>query len=589
MLQNNNLAGRYTNEISITPGIARHLREVFAAERVQQPRSPFHGAWSFPWYHHDALVKYLEKHHTQPVEVVPPPILRYLQRVHDRPVPSVALDKLAQAVGTELWATLKPFQRQGVQYVVQQKGRCLIADEMGLGKTFQALACLAVYARLRSGWPLTVICPSAVVANWKYHLEEYLPQYPVHVFRKTFNADAVNIVGHGMLTSRKSRDLLEAWLPQTLVVDESHYYKNKDASRTKRVLQWSRTARHVILLSGTPMSRPSDLYTQLQCLDSRWWMRYLPSFWRDNHQLTWRSTLHAQQPLYYAMRYCQPERKFVRGKWISSCRGASHLNELHAVLAQRYMIRRTKREVLTQLPAKNRERIVLGLGPKDQRGNLEFKSDKEFMAACRDTAHAKLKPLLAYLRDDLKHDMDDDDTLQVLIWAHHHFIIDALYEQCDALGWSTAICDGRTSLAQRAEYVQEFQEHRLQILVLGLSAMSTGVTLTASHLTLVAEECFSADIHWQAEDRSHRYGQTEPVYIRYLTLSQCTDDIVWNVLNAKTDRSAQSLDGQGGSFHCHKVCGKHPLSSSSSSSSIPKRHRNCNEEDKEDTTVFDTL
>ena len=67
---------------------------------------------------------------------------------------------------------LYPFQRAGVDYVLQHGGRALIGDEMGLGKTLQSLAICAVYYE---HWPVLIVCPSSLRLNWRNEIERWLP------------------------------------------------------------------------------------------------------------------------------------------------------------------------------------------------------------------------------------------------------------------------------------------------------------------------------------------------------------------------------------------------------------------------------
>ena len=67
---------------------------------------------------------------------------------------------------------LYPFQRAGVDYVLQRGGRALIGDEMGLGKTLQSLAIAAVY---HEDWPVLIVCPSSLRLNWRNEIERWLP------------------------------------------------------------------------------------------------------------------------------------------------------------------------------------------------------------------------------------------------------------------------------------------------------------------------------------------------------------------------------------------------------------------------------
>lgn len=69
---------------------------------------------------------------------------------------------------------MKPYQRAGVEFALQRKGRCLLGDEMGLGKTLQALAVALAY---RSEWPVLVICPASLKFVWKDQIMEWLENH----------------------------------------------------------------------------------------------------------------------------------------------------------------------------------------------------------------------------------------------------------------------------------------------------------------------------------------------------------------------------------------------------------------------------
>lgn len=113
-----------------------------------------------------------------------------------------------------------------------------------------------------------------------------------------------------------------------VIMDESHTLKNFKAKCTTCALQLAKRADRVILLSGTPaLSRPVELFTQLQMLD--------------------KSFLNFKE---YSSRYC--EGKQTNFGWDAS--GQSNLAELNLVLSKKFMIRRTKSEVLSQMAAKKR-------------------------------------------------------------------------------------------------------------------------------------------------------------------------------------------------------------------------------------------
>ncbi|KAF4713283.1 hypothetical protein FOZ63_010126, partial [Perkinsus olseni] len=103
---------------------------------------------------------------------------------------------------------LKPYQRAGVEFALQRRGRCLLGDEMGLGKTLQALAVALAY---RSEWPVLVICPPSLKFVWKDQILEWLKDHvrgdQVQVIMKgkdTIQSDAkFVIVGYPLMNNSK--------------------------------------------------------------------------------------------------------------------------------------------------------------------------------------------------------------------------------------------------------------------------------------------------------------------------------------------------------------------------------------------------
>jgi len=117
-----------------------------------------------------------------------------------------------------------------------------------------------------------------------------------------------------------------------IICDESHFLKSKKARRTIELTPILQRAPHVIMLSGTPaLSRPSELFSQVHVLAPSIIPPYIP----------------------YTIRYCKA-RQMPWG-WDDS--GASNLSELHVLLSASVMIRRMKKDVLSQLPAKIRQTV----------------------------------------------------------------------------------------------------------------------------------------------------------------------------------------------------------------------------------------
>uniref|UniRef100_A0A8C2K123 SWI/SNF-related matrix-associated actin-dependent regulator of chromatin subfamily A-like protein 1 n=1 Tax=Cyprinus carpio TaxID=7962 RepID=A0A8C2K123_CYPCA len=201
------------------------------------------------------------------MEPLPPAVLQSFSAQFEKsesraPVPPEA--DLSH-VDPQLTRSLMPFQRDGVNFAVSREGRLLLADDMGLGKTVQAI-CIAAY--YKSEWPLLVVAPSSVRFTWAEAFRRWLP---------SVRADSINVVVTGRDSLRSgliniiSYDLLNRMDKQqpsspfsVIIMDESHFLKNMKTARCRAALPLLKTAKRVILLSGTPaMSRPAELYTQI--------------------------------------------------------------------------------------------------------------------------------------------------------------------------------------------------------------------------------------------------------------------------------------------------------------------------------------
>ena len=227
-----------------------------------------------------------------------------------------------------LGGELHPFQRAGVRYALDRR-RTFIADEQGLGKTVQALAALEA----DQAFPAVVICPASVKLNWERETRKWLPERSVAVLEgrddRAWSED-VELAEIVVL----NYDILEAHLRQAdrpaaaraLVFDESHYVKNPQAQRTKAALELAGALPPDALrlaLTGTPiLNRPEELVAQLRALGRL--------------------------------------REFGSGARLTRrFRSAGSDDRLHWNLRARCYVRRTKRQVLPQLPAKRHDTVPI--------------------------------------------------------------------------------------------------------------------------------------------------------------------------------------------------------------------------------------
>ncbi|XP_055593275.1 SWI/SNF-related matrix-associated actin-dependent regulator of chromatin subfamily A-like protein 1 [Uranotaenia lowii] len=432
-----------------------------------------------------------------------------------RPRPSRApLD----CIEPTLVESLLEFQKEGVCFAIDKGGHALIADEMGLGKTYQAIAVADFY---KENWPLLVCTTATTRDTWAAKIRQLLKYVPVHNIvtlqsGQDYIGDARILITSYSLMEKCAKKLLEHGFG-FVILDESHTLKNFKAKCTNVALDIAEKAKRVILLSGTPaLSRPAELFTQLQMLDKQFF--------------------HFKE---YSTRYCAG--KQTNFGWDST--GQSNLNELNLLLAAKFMIRRTKQDVLSQLAEKSRETVVLdssllNMNPETEENLSTYAADySRSKGLAREeilfkyynvTAEAKAPAVCAYVSQILK------EGQKFLIFAHHIKMLDSICQQLRKKKVDHIRIDGTTRSDHRTQYVDRFQTtDSCRAAVLSLKACNAGITLTAAQLVVFAELDWNPSTLAQAESRAHRIGQEGAVIVRYLLAKGTADDVIWTMLQKK--------------------------------------------------------
>ncbi|NXA52194.1 ZRAB3 endonuclease, partial [Nothocercus julius] len=441
---------------------------------------------------------------------------------------------------------LLPFQEKGIIFALQRNGRCMIADEMGLGKTIQAIAISYYYLK---EWPLLIVVPSSLRYPWVDEIEKWIPELSPDdisiVQNKTdtgrIPTSKVTILGYGLLTS-DAQTLVDTLYRQNfrvVVIDESHYMKSRNATRSKILLPIVQKAVRAILLTGTPaLGRPEELFMQIEALFPR---RF--GTWSE-----------------YAKKYCNARVRFFGKRTQWDCRGASNLEELHELLSE-IMIRRLKNDVLTQLPPKVRQRIPFDLpqaAAKDL--NTTFAQWEKLMRSLnsdateshfvevmslitrmyKETAIAKAGAVKDYIKMML-----ENDKLKFLVFAHHLSMLQACTEAAIENKARYIRIDGSVPSAERIHLVNQFQKDPdTRVAILSIQAAGQGLTFTAATHVVFAELYWDPGHIKQAEDRAHRIGQCSSVNVHFLIAKGTLDPLMWAMLNRKAKVTGSTLNGK---------------------------------------------
>lgn len=461
-----------------------------------------------------------------------------------------------------------PFQRAGIAYATQRKG-VLIADEMGLGKTIQAIGVMNADTSIRNA---LIISPKSLTTNWSREIRKWLvrsSEFHVSRMAQAPGDELVVIVSYE--EAKKYQGVLTAeW--DLLVVDEAHWIKSGKAQRTKAVHAIAKGVKRRVLLTGTPIAnRPVELFSLLQVVD--------PETWDPAGRKRGEGGLMVNMPagsgcgfFKFAKRYCGAQ----QGKWGWDFSGASNLPELQDRLRTTCMVRRLKMDVLTDLPAKQRQ--IVELDPGDDAIAVRAESeawrrhedDIEEASAQVELAKAESEDAYTQAVDKLKkatgvafteisllrhqtavakipHVVDhaklglEDGDAKLVIMAHHHDVIDGIAKGLAEFG--AVKLTGRDEIEDRQAAVDRFQKDAgCRVFVGSIMAAGVGITLTAAAHVVFAELDWVPGNVTQAEDRCHRIGQTESVLVQHLVFDGSLDARMAQVLVAKQKIADASLD-----------------------------------------------
>ncbi len=426
------------------------------------------------------------------------------------------------------WAgQLFQYQLEGVQALLSRDA-LLLADEMGLGKTVQAIAALRILALRRELERVLVVVPAGLIAQWRRELDRWAPELRVSTVRGSGDERAwqwatpahVYLVGYETLRmdsfgGPQASPVRKLW--DLVMLDEAQKIKNRGtdvAEKCKRLLR-----RRAWALTGTPLENsPQELASVLEFVAP-----LLPR--------------HSPARL-------QPGPELVR---------------LHAGL----QLRRRKRDVLADLPPKLVSDVTVTLtGAQrdayervERAGIVELRRRGEALRVenvlelivrlkqiCNfcpvDGRSAKMEELLPRL-EELR-----EGGARALVFsqfADATFGAAAIARQL--AGFNPLLYTGSMSLAERDAVVREFREdpsHR--VLVLSLRAGGQGLNLQDASYVFHFDRWWNPAVERQAEDRSHRLGQSMPVNVYRYVCEGTIEERIAEVLRDKQLLFDQMVD-----------------------------------------------
>ena len=410
-------------------------------------------------------------------------------------------------------------QKEAIECLVGSK-RFILADDMGLGKTTST-----IIAALETGIKkVLIICPASLKINWQREIENYTDRSVYIAEGKNFSIEHdFVIVNYDILKNfydikDKENSLITKGNFDLIIIDEAHYIQNGQAQRTKLVNSFSKNAKRLWLLTGTPMtSRPMNYFNLLNLIES-------PV---------------AQNWMAYAIRYCQGYQFNAGKRKVWNVTGASNLEELRD-RTSRQVLRRLKTDVL-DLPDKIISPVYLRLKSKLYEGLMgeyyDWYENKQEESSSLTVQFSKLMKVRQVIADEkinntieLAENIIEQDK-KVIIFTN---FTDSLNKIADHFGKQAVRLDGSTSKPQRQYAVDQFQENdKIKVFVGNLKAAGVGLTLTAAEAVIMNDLSFVPSDHSQAEDRAYRYGQKSNVSIYYPIFENTIEGAIYDILIKK--------------------------------------------------------
>jgi len=447
----------------------------------------------------------------------------------------------------ELNATLRSYQVQGfkwLDYLRQTNlGGCL-ADDMGLGKTIQAIALLATIYPAEKQCSL-VVMPRSLLFNWENEIAKFKPEissYIYHGLQRDFDvAREKNLI---LTTYATVRNDIEKFMAQQflfIILDESQNIKNLNAQLTRAVLNLK--SKHRLALSGTPLENNLlELYSLFRSLNP---------------------TMFGTQDT-FAKNYIVPIQKYG---------DQSSLLELKKKIYP-FVLRRLKKDVLTELPDKIEQTLYVEMSPEqrelyEQRRQFYYATVKnqiqvqgiqrsqffilQALNELRQIASVpesrsdqkiispKREALLELLLDVIA------NNHKVLVFANYLAALDGIAEDLTQAGIEYLHMAEATR--DRKTLVDSFQQDaQYKVFLMTLKTGGIGLNLTAADYIFIFDPWWNKAAENQAIDRTHRIGQDKTVFSYKLITRQTIEEKILLLQQKKSDLFDSLITSDGASM-----------------------------------------
>jgi superfamily II DNA or RNA helicase len=428
-------------------------------------------------------------------------------------------------------APLYDYQMRGAAFLAC-RGRSILGDDMGLGKTVQALAATELLARERGVERVLVVAPSSVKYQWDTEIRKFTDR-AVQVIDGTAaerrakyqQPTFYRLVNYEIAV--KDLETLNSWRPDLIVLDEAQRIKNWQ-SKTSRAVKKLRS-KYAMVLSGTPLeNKLEELYSIVSFVDDR---RLGPAFqFLHDHSIR------------------DAEWRLV---------GYRDLDKVREKLAPIFL-RRTRAEVLTQLPARTDTTVYVELADEqrepyaEQHATLARLVQKKYLSEvdrrrilccianlrmlCDSTflfdKQTNVSPKLAEF-EELLSDLLSSGPHKVVVFSQWEQMLRKTAEVVERLGVGHALLCGNVPGKERRALLERFRDDPECRVFLSTDAGGVGLNLQSADTVINLELPWNPAVLEQRIARVHRMGQQRPVQVFNLVTRDSIEERVLRTLERK--------------------------------------------------------
>ena len=449
---------------------------------------------------------------------------------------------LSTKIPPKLNAELRTYQKIGYKWLrtlEQYKMGGILADDMGLGKTIQLLAVILSYVQKNKGnvKPSIIICPSSLALNWYNEIQKFTPTLKALVIsddylerkRKIEEIGKYQVIITSYDSLKRDIDLYENYCFKYVVADEAQYIKNNNTKNSKAIKTIN--AETKFALTGTPIENSlSELWSIFDFI--------MPGY------------------LYKYKKF-----KELYETPIIKEQNEDVMNKLKKQI-EPFVLRRTKGEVLTELPDKTV--TILNNEMSEEQYNIYMsymaQARKEIMSQIDingfEKSQIKILSLLMRLRQICCHpklflreyegessklnqciEIIQDAVLgghKILLFSSYTSMFEIIEEKLKNIGVKYLKLTGQTKVGERIELVDKFNtDENIKVFLISLKAGGTGLNLTGADMVIHYDPWWNLSAENQATDRTYRIGQKRNVQVYKLITKNSIEEKIYELQQKK--------------------------------------------------------